>query len=112
MIRAVVSIGTAAFLAAPTVAGPPPCAFLNAEAYGVGDTPLSVAVGDLDGDGDLDLAVANYISDDVSILLNDCSSPCLADLDDSGAVDFGDILAILSAWGNKGGPEDPADEGG
>ncbi len=29
-----------------------------------------------------------------------------ADLDDSGAVDFGDILAILSAWGNKGGPED------
>ena len=32
--------------------------------------------------------------------------PCPADLDDSGAVDFGDILAILSAWGNKGGPED------
>jgi len=31
---------------------------------------------------------------------------CVADLDDSGAVDFGDILAILSAWGNKGGPED------
>ena len=25
---------------------------------------------------------------------------------DSGVVDFGDILAILSAWGNKGGPED------
>ncbi len=31
---------------------------------------------------------------------------CPADLDDSGAVDFGDILAILSAWGNAGGPED------
>ncbi len=31
---------------------------------------------------------------------------CPADLDDSGAVDFGDILAILAAWGNKGGPED------
>ncbi len=23
-----------------------------------------------------------------------------------GSVDFGDILRILSAWGNKGGPED------
>ncbi len=34
------------------------------------------------------------------------TDPCPADLDDSGAVDFGDILAILSAWGNKGGPED------
>ena len=29
-----------------------------------------------------------------------------ADLDGSGAVDFADILAILSAWGNAGGPED------
>ena len=31
---------------------------------------------------------------------------CVEDLDNSGAVDFGDILAILSAWGNAGGPED------
>ena len=31
---------------------------------------------------------------------------CPADLDDSRAVDFGDILAILSAWGNPGAPED------
>ncbi len=31
---------------------------------------------------------------------------CPADLDRSGAVDFGDILAILTAWGNAGGPED------
>ncbi len=28
------------------------------------------------------------------------------DLDDSGAVDIGDLLAVLDAWGNKGGPED------
>jgi len=34
------------------------------------------------------------------------SPPCPEDLDGSGAVDFGDILAILSAWGNVGGPED------
>jgi hypothetical protein len=36
---------------------------------------------------------------------------CPADLDDSGAVDFGDILDILEAWGNAGGPEDLDDSG-
>ncbi len=36
---------------------------------------------------------------------------CPADLDDSGAVDFADILAILAAWGNAGGPEDLDDSG-
>jgi hypothetical protein len=35
----------------------------------VGDGPGSVAIGDVDANGDLDLAVANEISDDVSILL-------------------------------------------
>ncbi len=37
--------------------------------HAVGDGPGSVAVGDLDGNGKLDLAVANEISDDVTILL-------------------------------------------
>jgi hypothetical protein len=37
--------------------------------YGVGDWPRSVTAGDLDGDGDLDLAVANEYSDTVSVLL-------------------------------------------
>ena len=37
--------------------------------------------------------------------------PCPPDLDCSGAVDVGDIMAILSAWGNKGGPQD-LDESG
>ncbi len=32
--------------------------------------------------------------------------PCPGDLDGTGAVDIGDLLAILAAWGNKGGPED------
>ncbi len=51
-------------------------------------------------DGEDQGAGAAYVFD-----LN-CPSDCPADLDDSGAVDFGDILAILLAWGNKGGPED------
>ncbi len=33
------------------------------------------------------------------------------DLDGSGAVGVGDILAILFTWGNKGGPEDLDDSG-
>ncbi len=28
------------------------------------------------------------------------------DLDGNGVVDFGDILVVLAAWDNKGGPED------
>ncbi len=50
-----------------------------------------------------------YVADDRSGLqVIDVSSCelCPADLDGSGSVDFGDILAIHSAWGNKGGPED------
>ncbi len=34
------------------------------------------------------------------------AAPCPGDIDGNGAVEFGDILAILAAWGNKGGPED------
>ena len=37
---------------------------------------------------------------------NNLGAACPGDLDGSGAVDFADILAILSAWGNAGGPED------
>ena len=38
--------------------------------YPAGARPYSVFGADLDGDGDIDLAVANYYDDDVSILLN------------------------------------------
>ena len=37
----------------------------------VGDAPFAVAAGDLDGDDDQDLAVANQNSDNVTILKND-----------------------------------------
>jgi hypothetical protein len=44
--------------------------FQSAINYGAGDRPYSVAIGDLDGDGALDLAVANLLSDNVSVLIN------------------------------------------
>jgi FG-GAP-like repeat/S-layer homology domain len=43
--------------------------FIAAVNYATGSNPISVAIGDLDGDGDLDLAVTNSWSKDVSVLL-------------------------------------------
>src|SRR5690242_18197659 len=43
--------------------------FLAPLAFDVGVFPFSVAVGDFNGDGHLDLAVANIDSNDVSVLL-------------------------------------------
>ena len=49
-----------------------PVSFAAATNFGAGDDPHSVAVGDFNGDGKQDLAVANYgLSDNVSILLGD-----------------------------------------
>ena len=57
---------------------------LNApSAFGAGTTPYSVAVGDFNGDGKLDLAVANEGSDNVSILLGNGDGTFQA------AVDYG-----------------------
>jgi hypothetical protein len=73
----------------------------------VGDTPMSVAVGDVDGDGDLDFLTANNLSRTVSVRLNngrgDFSAPAinpepavgfnplsiaLGDVDGDGDLDF------------------------
>ena len=48
-----------------------PVAFSAATSFGAGASPESVAVGDFNGDGRQDLAVANSGSDNVSILLGD-----------------------------------------
>jgi hypothetical protein len=52
----------------------PPVSFDPATYFGVGTGPVSVAVGDFNGDGFLDLVVANAGSNNVSILLGDGTS--------------------------------------
>ncbi len=59
--------------------------FINPR-YAAGDGPSFVAVGDLDGVNGPDLAVANYDSDDVSVLLNQGDATFAA----AAAYDAGD----------------------
>ncbi len=59
-----------------TVATPTPCspaAFTEADNYAVGTSPYSVAVGDFNRDGVQDLATANFLTDNISVLLGDGS---------------------------------------
>ena len=44
--------------------------------FATGDRPISVEIGDLDGDGRLDLAIANISGDTVSVLRNQCQPAC------------------------------------
>ena len=81
--------------------------------YGAGSSPTSVYASDLDGDGDNDLAVANYYSNSVSILRNLSNSgpppPCeyvIGDFNGSGVFNIADIVEAFSRL--KTGLPDPA----
>jgi hypothetical protein len=94
--------------------------FSTGEAYGVGANPAAVCTSDLDGDGYLDLIVANRGSDSISVLNNNGNvtfavpvnygsfySPggvCAADFDGSGkpdlAVGHSNDIIILSNNGD------------
>ena len=61
---------------------------------------LEAAVADLNADGAPDFIGVSAYEDDVAVLLHQCPRPtCPADIDASGVVDFGDVLAVVSAWG-------------
>jgi glucose/arabinose dehydrogenase len=56
--------------------------------------PAAPPAGDLDGDGDTDLA-------DLGLLLSAwgaCPAPCGADLDGDGLVDFRDLMRLFEGW--------------
>ena len=66
--------------------------------FGTGSAPVSVAVGDINGDGMPDLAVANFFSNSVSVLLNTtaagASTPSFAARQDFATGLFPDSVAI------------------
>jgi hypothetical protein len=62
--------GTVAVLLNTTVPGADAPSFGTLHDFPTGVRPVSVSVGDLNGDGQLDLAVVNFVSNTVSVLLN------------------------------------------
>ena len=48
--------------------------FKPVQTYPVGTNPISVVLGDLNGDGNLDLAVLNSGSNNVTVLLGQCGN--------------------------------------
>jgi hypothetical protein len=69
-----------------------------------GLSPEGVAAGDLDGDGDADAIVCNFLSDDVRVYLNRCAGRnCPADLNGDGLLNFFDVSAYIAAY-NAGSP--------
>jgi len=72
----------------------------------VGDNPRSVLSADLDGDGDLDLAAANYYSGNVSVLLNEPGFIC-GDANGDRVIDLGDVLHLIAYLYKNGPAPDP-----
>jgi hypothetical protein len=66
--------------------------FAAPTSFEVGDSPGSIVVDDLDGDGDLDVAVANFASQYISLLLGD------------GAGAFAAQVRLATGGSSGGGP--------
>ena len=56
--------------------------------FATGNSPYYVAIGDLDGDGQLDLAVANYTGSTVSVFRNTCVSGVINASSFAAKIDF------------------------
>ncbi|HEY3040592.1 MAG TPA: FG-GAP-like repeat-containing protein [Pyrinomonadaceae bacterium] len=80
-------VNTVSVLLNTTAAGAATPSFAPKQDFATGDGPVSVTVGDLNGDGKLDLAVANFNSSNVSVLLN-TTAPGGATSSFSGIQDF------------------------
>ncbi len=66
------------------------------------DMPGGWADGDMNGDGFVDQADLDIIDG----LTNPCAASCPQDLDGDGVIGSADLAALISAWGQTGGPAD------
>ncbi|HSD46184.1 MAG TPA: FG-GAP-like repeat-containing protein [Pyrinomonadaceae bacterium] len=90
-------VNTVSVLLNNTPPGATVASFAPKQDFGTEDGPLSVALGDLNGDGKLDLATANFNSGTVSVLLN-TTAPGNATASFSGIQEFvtGDGAAFVT----------------
>ncbi len=77
--------------------------FPNRVAYAVGTKPRSVVMADLDGDSDLDLAVANGMANTVSVLLNN-GDGTFGPAASYAVANIPDASVLLGSSGAFGGP--------
>jgi FG-GAP repeat len=101
------ALGVAALLAASAPS------FAAARNYATGRTPVSIAIGDLNGDGKPDLATANYAANTVSVLVKRrASARCRKSSDrrcrPRGARSCGPIAASGRSAGPTRGPRGAA----
>ena len=83
--------------------------FADQVAFATGVKPYAVAIGDLNGDGKPDLAVANYHSDFLSILLNQtapgAATPSFADQQQIAIGHKGPLSIVISDVNGDGKPD-------
>ena len=76
----------------------------------VGFDPYGIAVGDLNGDGALDIAGTDRYANSVGVLLNRCL-PCPADVTYDGSIDLADLNLVLANFGQATGDGDATGDG-
>ena len=80
LVVANLNASTVSILLNTTDLGAPKASFAAKQDFATGASPRSISIGDLNGDGKLDLAVANIISNTVSVLLNDTDPDAAASI--------------------------------
>ncbi len=100
---------TGQFIVFENQSTPAGVAFATPQPFVIGDFPWHVLPADLDGDCDIDLVALDIANHRVQLLINltEQQGGCAAtDLDGDGRTGVSDLLLVLEAWGDGGGPAD------